>query len=51
MEKIKPGKRADFRGPDERRQLRSDAKQNKKRRYAWQAFCIGAATQPILETR
>ena len=39
MGKIKKtGKRADFRGPDERRPIGSDAKQNKEERYAWPAF-------------
>ena len=44
----KTGKRADFRGPDERRQIGSDAKQNKEERYAWPAFCLGGASPPIL---
>ena len=47
----KTGKRADFRGPDERRQIGSDAKQNKEERYAWPAFCLGGASPPILELR
>jgi len=52
MGKIKKtGKRADFRGPDERRQIGSDAKQNKEERYAWPAFCLGGASPPILELR
>ena len=52
MGKIKKtGKRADFRGPDERRPIGSDAKQNKEERYAWPAFCLGGASPPILELR
>lgn len=51
MGKIKPGKRADFRSPDERRQIGSDTKQNKEERYAWPAFCLGDASPPILELR
>ncbi len=47
----KTGKRADFRGPDERRQIGSDAKQNKEGRYAWPAFCLDDASPPILELR
>jgi 5-methylcytosine-specific restriction endonuclease McrA len=43
MEKIKPGKCADFRGPSERRQIGSHAKQNKEERYAWPAFCLKVA--------
>src|SRR5437867_11514078 len=52
MGKIKKtGKRADFRGPDERRQIGSDAKQNKEERYAWPAFRLGGASPAILELR
>ena len=51
MEKIKPGKRADFRGPGERRQIGSHDKQNKEERYAWPAFCLGGASPPLLELR
>src|SRR5206468_11857205 len=52
MGKIKKtGKRADFRGPDERRQIGSDAKQNKEERYAWPAFCLGGASPAIVELR
>ena len=51
MEKIKPRKRAAFRGPSERRQIGSHAKQNKEERDAWPAFCLGGASPSLLEIR
>jgi len=51
MGKIKTGKPADFRCPDERRQIGSDTKQNKEERYAWPAFCLGGARPAIVELR
>ena len=49
MGEIKTGKRPDFRGLSERRQIGSEAKRNKEEGYAWPALCLGAASASILE--
>ena len=48
MEKIKPGRRADFRDRDECRHIGAGARQNKEEGYAGPAFCIVARARQSL---